>query len=139
MKTPWYHKNDPRMQIEILLLRIGEKNQTMGNKLQRVYQIQKNQQLSKETKNEQKHRKCLGTRRHPRNRHTTKSFQLCRLSQRFYHYRRVFAISIRLPNAELATKTIDDAFLTSLPDMRACQPSYFRTKDSNSDQKSLQN
>ena len=43
-KTPRNHKNDPRMQIEILLPRISKKNQTMGATVCRLHQMQKNQQ-----------------------------------------------------------------------------------------------
>ena len=38
-KTPWNHKDDPRMQIKILLPGISEKNQTMGNAMRRLHQV----------------------------------------------------------------------------------------------------
>ena len=42
-ETPRDHKNDPRMQIEILLPRISKKNQAMGATVRRLHQIQKKQ------------------------------------------------------------------------------------------------
>ena len=46
-------QKDSRMQIESLQPRIGEMNQTIGIKLRRLHQRQKNQQLSNQTKNDE--------------------------------------------------------------------------------------
>ena len=43
-KHPGITKKFPRMQIKILLPGISKKNQTMGNAMRRLYQVQKNQQ-----------------------------------------------------------------------------------------------
>ena len=62
-KTPRDHKNDPRMQIKTLLPRISEKNQTMGNAMRTLYQVQKNQHQPNPSENDQQHRTRLGTER----------------------------------------------------------------------------
>ena len=50
------HKNDTRMQIEILLPWLSKENQAMGNAMRRLHQIQKNQQLPNPTENDQQYR-----------------------------------------------------------------------------------
>ena len=99
-KTPWNHKDDPRMQIKKLLPKPGKKDPTMGIEVRRLHQIQKNQQLPNQTKTAQQHRTRSRTKGHPRNRHPTKPTQFSRLPKHYHHDRCVFTLPIRLPTAE---------------------------------------
>ena len=84
-KTPGNHQNDPRMQIEILLPWLSKEDQTMGNAMRRLHQIQTNQQQSIQTKDDQHHGTRPGSGRHPPNRHTAESTQLCRIPKHRYY------------------------------------------------------
>ena len=88
------------MQIEILLPRFSKKNQTMGNAMRRLHQIQKDQQQPNPTENDQQYRTRIVTRRHTRNRHTAKPTKLCRIPKHCHNDRCVLALPIRIPNAE---------------------------------------
>ena len=66
-KAPRNHQNDPRMQIEILLPWLSKENQTMRIAMRRLHRIQKNQQQTNLTENDQQHRTCIRSGRHPRN------------------------------------------------------------------------
>ena len=45
--------------------------------MRRLHQIQNNQQLSNQTKDDQQYRARLGSVRHPRNRHTAELTKFC--------------------------------------------------------------
>ena len=72
----------------------------MGNAMRRLHQIQKNQQQSNPTENDQQYRTRIGTRRHTRNRRTAKPTKLCMIPKHCHNDRRVLALPIRIPNAE---------------------------------------
>ena len=55
------------MPIKILLPRISKENQTVGNVMRRMHQIQTNQQQPNPTKDDQQHRTRSGPGRHSRN------------------------------------------------------------------------
>ena len=61
------HKNDPRMPIKILLPRISKEDQTVGNAMRRMHQIQTNQQQPNPTKDDQQYGTRPRPRRYPRN------------------------------------------------------------------------
>ena len=61
------HQNDLRMQVKILPPWLSKENQTMGNPMRRLHQIQKNQQQPNLTENDQQYRTRIWTRRHLRN------------------------------------------------------------------------
>ena len=52
------------MQIEILLPWLSKEDQTMGNAMRRLHQIQTNQQQSNQTKDDQHHGTRPGPGRH---------------------------------------------------------------------------
>ena len=54
-KTPGDYKNDSRMPIKVLLPRPSKKNQTVGNAMRRLHQIQTNQQQPNQTENDQQY------------------------------------------------------------------------------------
>ena len=72
------------MQIEILLPWLGKEDQTMGDAMRRLHQIQKNQQQSNQTKDDQQHGTRPGSGGHSRDRHITESTQLCRIPKHRY-------------------------------------------------------
>ena len=80
-KTPRDYQNDTRMQIQILLPWTGKKNQTVGNAMRGMHQIQENQQQPNQTENDQQYGTRPRSGRYPRNRHTAKSAKLCRISK----------------------------------------------------------
>ena len=57
------------MPIKVLLPRISKEDQTVGNAMRRMHQIQTNQQQPNPTKDDQQYGTRLRSRRYSRNRH----------------------------------------------------------------------
>ena len=103
-KTPRDHKNDPRMPIKVLLPWLSKKNQTVGNAMWRLHQIQTNQQQSNKTKDDQQHGTRPGPGRHSRDWHIAESTQHCRIPKHRYDDWCIFTLPIRIPKTERHSK-----------------------------------
>ena len=137
-KTPRDHQNDPRLQIKILLPRLGKKNQAIGLNLQKLHQIQRinNCQIRPKMINNTEHvlgpEDILEIDTLPNLPNSAGYQNIVTLIDVFSRY--LFAY----PTQNVRAKTIERCIVDVITRHAYYRPSYFRTKDHNFAQKPLQ-
>ena len=99
-QIPRNYKDDTRVPSEILLSRVGQTYQKIGNNLPRMHQIQTNQNTTNTPKNDQPHRFLNGIRIHTGDRRTAQLTEISRISTHHHDDRCILTLSLCIPNAK---------------------------------------